>query len=247
MGGIVIAFPKRGHSAASTADGAGRGMSDGQSALGQWSENHCIVLSSRRTLMSAPPSIAPSFLESPSARQLTADKASRSASAYVRATVSNFSMPVMPETSVKLLRKSTAFLLRDAPFHSGYLTGMELKDILAWIDERLAANKLSDTKAEKRAKTPSLIQNIRKSVKNDYGSLPKGSSLAALAKVLGNPPAGLLEPIKPLGRPSSKSDLSDLEELRAEQAAYREKELEFKKLADAIDVSIAILERKKAG
>lgn len=60
--------------------GAGRAMPDGQSRFdGQWSENHCMVFSRRRTWISAPASIAASFFVSPSARQLTVESDKRSA------------------------------------------------------------------------------------------------------------------------------------------------------------------------
>lgn len=122
---------------------------------------------------------------------------------------------------------------------------MELKEILAWIDERkVALDGPSDSEIEKRAKCPSLIQNIRKTLKNGHGSLPKASSLAALAKVLGNPPAGLLEPLSPLSGHPKQSDDPAIIELRAKQAEYRQKEIKYKELADAIEVSIAILEER---
>ena len=60
----------------------GRATSVGQIALaGQFSENQFMVFSKRRTWMSAPNSIAASFLVSPSARQLTVERSMPSAAA----------------------------------------------------------------------------------------------------------------------------------------------------------------------
>lgn len=242
--GIVLMFPANRHAGTSTADGNGRGTSAGQSAAGQLSENHCIVFSNRRTWISAPRSIAPSFLVSPSARQLTVDKSKPSDAAYARATVISCAMPLINDISVKLLRKSTANLLRDDPVNSGYSTAMELKDVLAWIDTRKRVLGLSDAEVEKKAGRPSLVQNMRKTIKNGHGSLPKVASLRALAEVLGEAPAALLEPLTPLSGKPSQNDSSALDELRERQAYFRQKEIEYKHLADAIDVSIAILEKK---
>jgi hypothetical protein len=196
--------------------------------------------------MSAPRSIAGNFLVSPSARQLTVDKSKPSDSAYARATAMSCSMPVMDAVSVKLLRKSTAFLLRDRSWDSGYPTGMELKDVIAWVDRRLSALDLSDRQAEALAKRASLIQNMRKTLRKGHGSLPKVASLRDLAKVLGEPPAGLFEPLAPLGKKSSAALAPEdaVAKLRAQQELYRRKEREYREKANAIDESIAILERK---
>jgi hypothetical protein len=125
---------------------------------------------------------------------------------------------------------------------------MELKEVVEWVDARLNALDLSDTRAEKKARAPSAIQNMRKTLRNGYGSLPKVGTLRALAKVLGDPPPGLFEPLAPLGaKPVSESSDDAVARLLEQQRFYREKEQEFKALADAIDVSLAILERKKTG
>ncbi len=243
--GSVIRFPEL-HARASGA-GSGRGTPDGHLAPGQLSENHCIVRSSRRTCMSAPASIAGSFLVSRSARQDTVEISNPSESAYARATVISCSMPVMTPISVKLLRKSTAILLRDRSVDSSYPTGMELRDVIAWVDARQSALGLSDRQAEKRANSPSLIQNMRKTLKKGQGSLPKLGSLRALADVLGDPPPDLFEPLAALnGRRSQRvnSSADAVARLRAEQEFYRQKEREFRQKAEALETALAVLQRK---
>ena len=121
-------------------------------------------------------------------------------------------MSDIPPVLVKLPRLSTGFLPNTADVSLGYLTEMTdqdfLRKVLAWIDERSAALELSDAEICKQAKTPYAIQNIRKAVRNGHGSRPKEPTLRALAKVLGNAPAGLL----------ASSELSDLDMLRSREA-----------------------------
>lgn len=197
MGGVVLRFPKRGHSAASTKDGAGRGMSAGQSASGQWSENHCIVLSSRRTLMPAPASMAAIFLPSLKARELTVDKATPSASAYARATESSCSMPFMPTLSVNIPGKSTAKLPGALPGNPGHSTDMDIGDLLQRIEQRLDVLKLSADDAARQAGVPDAIRNIRRAVDKGKGG-PTARTLAALAKVLQTTPAWLMGSQEPI-------------------------------------------------
>lgn len=130
---------------------------------------------------------------------------------------------------------------------------MELTEVLEWIDRQLEAKGLSDLAAEKASRCPSLIQNIRKTIKNGHGSLPKPANLAKLAKVLGDPPPRLLEPLAPL-RANADNESPAVKTLRAEQAEYlqkangaREAFEEYQRMADALELSIAVLKRKKAG
>jgi hypothetical protein len=124
---------------------------------------------------------------------------------------------------------------------------MDLKDVLAWVDTRLKALGLSDRQAEGKAGTPSLIQNMRKTIRNGHGSLPKVPSLRKLGKVLGDEPPGLYEPLAPLnGKPVPESTDDAIAHLVEQQAHYRDQERKFKALADAIDVSLSILQRKQA-
>lgn len=241
--GIVLELRRRRHARASAVDLVGRGIPEGHARPeGQLSENQRIVRSSRRTWMSAPPSMAPSFFESPNARQLTVESSRPSADAYVRAIVSNCSMPSMPPISVKLLPKSTAFLLRDHHGGSGYSTGMwTAKEILVWIDRRKKALGIpSDAAVERLAKKSSIVQNLRKTVRNGRGSIPKIAGLKALAAALQDWPSEIFGETSPLdGTPSS-----DLERLRAEQAMHRQKEEEHRRKAEAIEIAIEVLERK---
>lgn len=221
--GIVIDLFPRAHAHAST-DTAGRGTSGGQGASGQFLENQRSVRSSRRTWMSAPSSMAPSFLESPSARQLTADSSRPVIDAYARATVSKCSMPSMPPISVELPRKSTAILQRDRLASSGYFTGMwGAKEIQAWVDRRKEAMDIrSDAEVERRSGKKFIIQNLRK------GNKPKIDGLTALAKALDDWPSEIFGPT---------TTESAVELLRAEQ-------LEHQKAIEGIELAIKILERK---
>jgi transcriptional regulator with XRE-family HTH domain len=216
---------RRGHADASAGAGKGRGTPSGQAApAGQLSENHCIVLSSRRTWMSAPPVNAPSFLVSPSARQLTVDKSKRSLSAYARATISSCSIPVISGLSVDLPEMSTA-ILPDAPeLAGGYFTAMDREQLLAWIEAGLKAKNLKADRAAKLAGHPDMIRNLRRGV-----SIPKIGALRALARIIGDPPPGLFE--------TQERHPPTLEELRAERDEFRRK-------ADELDLVITILERR---
>jgi hypothetical protein len=110
---------------------------------------------------------------------------------------------------------------------------MELRDILAWIDERRKAKHLSDDKASKLSGHPYVIQNMRKTLRRGHGSLPKAGTLADLARVLGEPPKGLADPMthtagtepEPPSPPTAMSDLDRLEarefELLSELASVR--------------------------
>ena len=120
-------------------------------------------------------------------------------------------MSDMPPVLVKLPHLSTGFLPSPDDYRFGYLTEMDdqgfLRAVLAWIDERKTALEMSDSEICKEANTPYAIQNIRKAVRNGYGSRPKEPTLRALAKVLGNAPAGLLV----------SSELTDLDRLKAHE------------------------------
>lgn len=234
MAGKVIPFVRPGHVRApadSAGSGWGRGTPAGHSASGQWSENHCIALSSRRTWMSAPDSMAESFLPSSKARELTVERPTPSCSAYVRATTSKCSMLDMAPISVILPRKSTAILPNAPSTRPGYITGMELSEILAWVDFRKAALGIkSDAAVSKKAGHPDVIRNMRRGL-----SRPKTAALRDLAKVLGNPPPGLFD------EPSRSTGLPTIEEMEAELVALRRQ-------AEELEITINVLRaRKRAG
>lgn len=189
--GIVIAFRRRRHARAS-ADTAGRGTSDGQGASGQFSENQRIVRSSRRTWMSAPPSMAASFLESLNARQLTVEGSRPSIAAYARATVSNCSVPVMPPISVSLPGKSTVNTPGEKVSESGRLTGMDLARTYELIKRRLAELGLKEHEAGKLARHPEVIRNIRRAVRDGRRYSPIARTWADLESALKLPPGSLL-------------------------------------------------------
>lgn len=131
---------------------------------------------------------------------------------------------------VKLPDLSMAILPRETVGAVGYITGMELAEVLAWINARLKALGRKDEWAEKQAGHPYAIRNIRKTVKNGHGSIPKTSTLADLAEVLGEAPAGLLKPLKPIKPKTPRSprqELSDLEKLRVRLAEVRQEEAEI--------------------
>lgn len=214
--GIVLRFQR--HALASTGERAGLGTSAGQGASGQLSENHCNVRSRRRVEISAPSTIAPSFLPSRKASELTVESFNCRPSAYARATAKSWSISDMPPVSVKLPAMSTAVLPRTPERGFGYPTEMELRDILTWIDQQLEARGISATEAERQAGHPYMIQNMRKTLRNGHGSVPKTQSLAKLAKVLGNAPPGLLEPIEGFHLPAPPRELSDLELLEQQLA-----------------------------
>lgn len=141
--------------------------------------------------MSAPSVMAPSFLPSSSARELTVDNGTPSTSAYARATVRSCSMPDMGSISVSLPGKSTAILPDAQPFDSGHSTGMELAAILHRIERRLRVLGLSADDASKQAGVPDAIRNIRRAVESGKGGMAV-KTLVALAPVLETKPCWLL-------------------------------------------------------
>lgn len=189
--GVLLRFPRHIRASADSVAGTGRGTSAGQAASGQLSENHCIARSSRRTWMSAPPSIAPSFLPSSNARELTVDSPTPSISAYARATDSRCSMLLMPQLSVILPDKSTAILPGAEPVNSGHPTGMDLPAILQRIELRLKTLGLSPDAAARAAEVPDAIRNIRRAVEKGKGGI-NARTLSRLAKALKTTPAWLL-------------------------------------------------------
>lgn len=121
---------------------------------------------------------------------------------------------------------------------------MELRDVIAWVDARKAELGLSDSQAEKRSGCPSLIQNMRKTLKGGPKSLPKVASLRKLASVLGEPPPGLFDPLTPLGAPRNDRPVDDRARLRQQLALYRQQEAEARANAEKIEFALAQLERK---
>lgn len=241
----------RRHALASKKDREGRGTRSGHSnPAGQLSENQRSVRSSRRTWMSAPFSMAPNFFVSPSARQLTVERSSLSNSAYARAIDNNCSMPVMDEISVNLLRKSTAILPRAPEREAGYFTGMELGEIIAWIDRRKAAKGFKSYAAiEKEARLGrGTLQNLFNTVRRGYGSLPKQGTLTKLARTLGDaPPKLLTEPVKPLpGRKLSgeKNQAAPVHQLQAEIIKLQRYIGRAERKIASLREAIKILERK---
>lgn len=217
--GEVIRFPVHAAVSPTARQGDGRGTDDGQLSLsGQLSENHCIARSSRRTWMSAPDSIAANFLPSSKTRELTVDSPTRSISEYARATASSCSIPFMTPLSVCVPKKSTVVLPKAKILGAGYSTGMEVSEILEWIERRLVAKDISAARASTLAVGhPDAIRNMQRG----FGK-PKIETLQRLAEVLGDPPAGLL-----YGRAldAPQSTLPSLDVLRADlEKAKREVE-----------------------
>jgi len=147
---------------------------------------------------------------------------------------------------VKLPDLSTAILPSEQSPVVGYFTDMELRDILAWIDAQLPVKGLKDDSASKLSGHPYAIQNMRKTLRNGRGSLPKAKTLADIARVLGSPPHGLKEPvthtqndpISPAPPPGEPTDLDRLRARRADVAAELAR----------IDAAIAMVEQiRQAG
>lgn len=141
--------------------------------------------------MSAPASMAPSFLPSSSARELTVESSIPSIAAYARATESNWSMPVMPGISVSLPEMSTAILPDAQPVNSGHLTEMDLTVILQRIEQRLAVLGLSPDAAARQAGVPDAIRNIRRAIRKGKGGIT-AQTLSKLAKELQTTSAWLM-------------------------------------------------------
>ncbi len=231
MSGKIVPFVPR-HARASRGSPSsrddGRGTSDGHAPSGQLSENHCIARSSRRTWMSAPDSIAVSFLPSSKARELTVESSIPSSAAYERATVSKCSMLDMTGISVNLPRLSTAILPGARIVGSGYITDMEPTEILAWVDARKKALGIkSDAAVGKKCGHPDVVRNMRRGL-----SSPKLPALRALAKALGEPPAGLFD------MPQQRTGLPSLDEMEAERQ-------ELLRQAEELRITIDVL-RKRA-
>lgn len=214
--GVVVRLPN--HWCTSR---GGRGTCNGQpSGAGQFSENQIIVFSSRRTWMSAPRSSAPSFLVSPSARQLTVDKSMRAISAYACATERSWSIPVMTEISVKLPHSSRVMLPHAEIIPCGYPTGMKAKDnirieLLKWIDEGLSKTSLSESAAEKKAGHPSAIRNLRKGKSQSWQT----QIIRAFIGIFGEPPAALMS-VMFNGAPTRPANHTlSIDEVKAELAA----------------------------
>ena len=93
---------------------------------------------------------------------------------------------------------------------SGYLTGMNLPDILARIDERLEILALSQDKASSLAKKPDSIRNMRRALEEGRPMDVKIGTLNALAPVLettavwlfAGPGSGLANAEQPAGAAS---------------------------------------------
>lgn len=231
--GTLIRFHARASTGSRGAgEGVGREISDGQSASGQLSENHCSARSRRRTLIPAPACSALIFFPSSKARELTVDNSTRSSSAYARATVSNCSMPVMNRISVSLPAKSTAILPDARPLRPGHITEMELdpfEQFLAVIDRRIAELKadgdkrrLTDNAIAKAVKSPDVIRNVRRHI-----SLPKQKARVGLGRYLG---------IDLLNESSFHQTTGQAEDL----AALRE---ELRRATDALERAIDFVDR----
>lgn len=177
--GILLRFP---HQARASTEG--RGTSAGQGTAGQFSENQRIVRSSRLTWMSAPASMARSFLVSPSARQLTVERSRSLATAYACATASSCSMPDMTAISVKLPSKSTGILPQEVDNRSGYTTGMEPYELLELIEREHAKGRKYAAMEREAEVPPGSIQNLKKSVKNGTHRT-KQETIDKLAAVVG--------------------------------------------------------------
>lgn len=225
----VIPFdPERRHARASAPEGIGRGTSAGHSAEGQFSENQSIARSRRRTCMSAPPSIALSFLPSSSARELTVESGTPSMPAYARAMVSNCSMPVMGQISVNLPDKSTVNLPDAQYLDFGHSTGMGTPEkMLARIDERKAVMGLKDDAIGRRAGHPDCVRNLRRSVERGSSRGLSDPIVTAIAAVLGCAPAWLrAEPGAPqpaVPHASLKAKLIEQAKLEDQQRRIRDK------------------------
>lgn len=114
-----------------------------------------------------------------------------SASLYARATAIKSSMALIPVRSVELPDLSTV-ILPDAPDNrTGHSTGMELKNILDRVEERLLTLKLSADKASKLAGKPDAIRNLRRAVKDGGRQGISTDTLKALAEVLETTPGWL--------------------------------------------------------
>ncbi len=158
MAGNVLRGPWPHHARASTVEGDGRGTPEGQSEPGQLSENHCNARSSRRTCMSAPPSIAESFLPSSSTRELTVESGTPSIAAYARATASRCSMPFMDAISVSLPHKSTVILPSASDVDFGHSTGMGTPaELLFRIQQRMAVLDLSESEVGRLANMSTVL------------------------------------------------------------------------------------------
>lgn len=113
---------------------------------------------------------------------------------------------------------------------------MELKSILKRIDERRKILGLSDAKASRKSKHNDVIKNIRKTVKDGHGSVPKIPTLVDLARALECDPAWLLGPESAPGTLHAGAR-SDLDMLVEQRDWYRRE-------ADALDRAISLLQRK---
>ena len=164
----ILKFPKvrlkRGHARTSSgrAEMGGLVTSDGHGPAGQLSENHCMARASRRTWMSAPASIAASFLPSSNARELTVVSETSAKAAYARATFKSESIPSIPDISVSLPDQSTAMLPDAQLAGPGHPTGMEWQPLLKLIDKALTAKGLSADKASRDAGHPDAIRNMKR-------------------------------------------------------------------------------------
>lgn len=188
---------------------AGRGMSSGHEASGQWSENHCSVRSSLATVIPAPPSIAASRLLSPSARQLTTERSSPVDAPYVRASDSRSLVPIMPAISVSLPQKSTAILPDAQIIEFSKLTAMGKRELITAIDARIADMNTSRNAVSIDAGHRDCIRNW-----DDGKSNPRYDTLSDLADVLGLDPQALWAIYKGRDPPPSRDisqRLNDLE------------------------------------
>lgn len=185
--GNIVPFPRHGQTSRdSLGENVGREMPEGQGAVsGQLSENHRKARSRRRTWMSAPPSMAASFLPSLKARELTVERLTPSSSAYDRAKESSCSILPMRRISVNLPHLSTA-ILPDAQFvGSGHITEMDLTALLSNIEALLRSKKMSASKASRLAGKPDAIRNIQRKVRDGVHGGVNTTTIDALAKVLG--------------------------------------------------------------
>lgn len=220
---MLIRFPKaRRHARASSdapaAASEGRGTSEGHGPSGQLSENHCIARSSRRTCISAPPSIAVNFLPSSKARELTVVSETPSNAAYARATVSSASMLAIPQISVNLPGKSTAILPDARVVGSGHSTGMDWRPLITLIDKALAAKKLSADRASREAGHPDAIRNMRRKAEGKLKGGITFDTVMDVAKILDLTPESVCRAVMGLQQPTddraamAEQILSDLRE-----------------------------------
>lgn len=230
--GVLIPFHDARASARS--ESAGRGTASGQGASGQWSENHCIVRSSRPTLMSAPSAIADSFLPSLKARELTVVKGTPSILAYARATVSRASMLDMGGISVSLPGLSTAILPEAAVVHSGHSTGMTKLEIILHNVERILVSR--DLSANETG-VGEAIRNMRRKVRKGLlGGSPRVDVLMRIAAALKTDLATLTNPPAPPAVP--EGDAPQLREFLLEQRAVIDRQIA------ALDAAAAPAPRK---